>query len=163
MATTTTTTTTTRRRQQWCMHLKQLLLLSLIPARGFVRAMENRTNNDQGWPPHLIVERLRTALGLVLFSVLLTFSSFVLVAFCVWFCCCLGVFECPSVLLFLSSCLLCFIGFCFAFILYFVFHSFLHQPVRPSVRLDHVRFALGCLLAFYLSFLLRQPALIAML
>ena len=45
------------------MHLKQLLLLSLIPARGFVRAMENQTNNDQGLPP---TERLQTALGPVL-------------------------------------------------------------------------------------------------
>ena len=89
----------------WCVHLKQLLLLSLVSACVFVRAMENLTNNDHGLPP---TERLRTALGPVLFSVLLIFSSFVLVAFCVCFCCCLGVFECLSVWLFLPFCLLCF-------------------------------------------------------
>ena len=90
-----------------CVHLKQLLLLSLILARGFVRAMENQTNNDQGLPP---TERLQAALGPVLFSVLLIFSSFVLVAFCVLFFRCLGVFECLSVWLFLPSHLLCFMG-----------------------------------------------------
>lgn len=64
-------------------HLNQLLLLSFLPARGFVRAMEYQTNNDQGWPP---IERLQTALGLVLCLTFLVsgLSLFILCRYC-WF------------------------------------------------------------------------------
>ena len=116
---------------------------ALFP-HGFVRAMENQTNNDQGLPP---IERLQTALGPVLFSVLLIFSQFVLVAFCVWFCCCLGVFECHSVWLFLPSCLLCFMvsvklwtGFVFCVVCF----AFLSCGLIAKFLVSSLTFCLKC-------------------